>query len=167
MITSRTEKLVSKSSELGFTSVYFDNEFVILTSKNVKDLLKDIKKHKGKKIIFKPSDEKILRFAIEKTKIEMILGVEQINPKDSVHYLRGGVDQVSLRIMKEKGIVLAFSFSDILHSTNRARLLGRMMMNIRLARKYDVKTVFSTFGSAKELRSTHDLTSFWRVLGGK
>ena len=91
--------------------------------------------------------------------------METINPKDSVHFLRGGLDQITCRIAKNKGKTIAFSFFEILNSRNRDKLIARMKFNIKLCKKYKVKTLFANFSTKKmELRSAKDLKSFWTFL---
>ena len=117
-------------------------------------------------VVFRPLSEEMFRFALEKSSVDIVLGVEYLHRKDSVHYLRGGLDPVLCKIAVLKGKTIGFSFSDILNSSDRSRLLARMMFNIRLCRKFGVKMYFGCFGSSDERRSVKDLEAFWRVLGG-
>ena len=60
------------------------------------------------------------------------------------------------------------SISDILNATSEERLkiMGRMIQNVKLCKKYRVKMIFSSFANTKyELRSEAILTSFSRILG--
>ena len=108
----------------------------------------------------------MLRFALEKTSVDIVMGMENINPRDSVHFVRGGLDQVTCKIAKERGKIIAFSFSDVLNSRDRGKLLARIMFNIKLCKKYKVKMLFSNFStSLNEIRSAKDLQGFWKVLG--
>jgi len=170
LLIPKTEELVVQLKELGFNRVLFDSELMVIETSNKGELLKGIVegKRNKKKIIFIPRDEELLRFAIEKTEVDMILGVERVHPKDSLHYVRSGLDQVLCKLAVQKGKVIAFSFSDILNSGDRAKLISRMMINIIICRKYGVKVYFGLFSKNKEeLRSAADLFTLWRVLGGK
>ena len=95
--------------------------------------------------MFRAESEELFRFALEKTTIDIVFGQELINPKDSLHFPRGGLDQITCKIAKEKEKTIAFSFSDILGSGNKGRLLGRIRFNLQLCRKYKVKMLFSNF----------------------
>ncbi|MBT4805189.1 hypothetical protein HON71_03380, partial [Candidatus Woesearchaeota archaeon] len=109
----------------------------------------------------------LLRFALEKTKVDLIYGMETINPRDSVHFVRGGLDQITCRIAAEKGKIIAFSFSEILNAKNKDKIIARMKLNVKLCKKYRVKMYFSSFAkNENELRSAQDLFAFWKVLGG-
>ena len=109
----------------------------------------------------------MLRFALEKTEVGIVVGSEKLNYKDSVHFVRGGLDQIVCKIAKEKGKKMGFAFGDILESRDRAKLLGRMMFNIKLCKKYGVEVVLSSFvKDGNEMRSVADVQSLFRVLGG-
>ena len=160
--------LIKKSEELekfGFTRTYFLEDFVIIEAETNKDLLKKIREAKGKKTVFRAKSEDMLRFALEKTNVDVVLGAETINPKDSVHFVRGGLDQITCKIAAEKGKFIGFSFSDILNSKNKGKLLARMKLNLKLCKKYKVGVIFSNFSKFKEeIRSAKDLEVFLSVL---
>ena len=171
LLIKKNKELETLSKELGFTRTFFvDEDFVVVEGESKKELLKKIKSSKknGKQIIFRASSEELLRFALEKTSVDIVFDMEEINPKDSVHFVRGGLDQITCRIAAESGKVAAFSFSGILNSRERGQLLARMMFNIKLCGKYGVKMLFSNFSLSKEeMRSAKDLQAVFRVLEGK
>lgn len=160
-----TEKL---ALELGFTKVHFlDHDFVILKGKTQKELMKEVEQAKNKKLktIFKADSEELLRFALEKNGVDIVYGMENVHPKDSLHFVRGGLDQVLCKIAAEKGKTIAFSFAEILNSSDRGRLLARMMFNIKLCKKYKVQIVFASFANyPEEMRSAKDLQALGRIL---
>lgn len=168
MQMQRSEEAEKLSQELGYEKILFqDSNWVLLSGKNKRDILQRINECKQKKkyAVYLAVDEETLRFVLEKTAVDMIIGMEQICPKDSVHHLRGGLDEVLCKIAQENEKAFAFSFCDILHSSNRPQLLGRMKFNLKLARKYGLKIVFGSF--AKELlefRSSQDLEAWSRIL---
>lgn len=165
LLMKRTEEIKEFSKQLGFKETLFLENITIIEEKTKKELLKKINRAKNKLTIYKPSSEEMLRFVLEKSKIDAILGMENINLKDSMHYVRGGLDQISCKIAAEKGKIVAFSFNEILNSKNRSRLLARMRLNIKLCRKYKVKTIFSNFAKSRnEIRSAKDLEAFRKIL---
>ena len=155
--------------ELGFARVRFlDTDFVVLKGKTQKELLKEIEhaRNKNLKTIFKADSEEMLRFALEKNGIDIVYGAENIHPKDSLHYVRGGLDQVLCKIAADKKKIIAFSFSEILNSADKGKLLARIMFNIKLCKKYKVSMFLYSFASSEaEMRSAKDLQTFGRVLG--
>ncbi|PIN76716.1 hypothetical protein COV17_01480 [Candidatus Woesearchaeota archaeon CG10_big_fil_rev_8_21_14_0_10_36_11] len=167
VLAKKNNKLETLNKELGFTKTTFLDNIMLINAKTKKELLKNSKETRGKLAVYKPETEDMLRFALEKTPINVVYGLEQIHPKDSVHFVRGGLDQILCKIAATNGKTIAFSFSDILNSSEKGNLLARMMFNIALCRKYNVKMFFGTFAKDEyELRSASDLFSFWKVLGG-
>jgi RNase P/RNase MRP subunit p30 len=170
LILTRENKEIEKlSNELGFTKTLFlERDFVLIEADSKKELIKGINKVKGKLTVYKPKTEEMLRFALEKTKINLVYGMEIINPKDSVHFVRGGLDQICCKIAKENDKIIAFSFEEILNARNREKMIARIRFNIKLCKKYKVKMFFSNFSKDKfEMRSEKDLFSLWKLLGGK
>ena len=163
---AEAEKL---ATELGFTKVNFiDSNFVILKGKTQKELLKEIESARDKKLktVFRADSEEILRFALEKNGVDIIYGMESINPKDSLHFVRGALDQILCNIAAEKEKILAFSFAEILNSHDRAKVLARIMFNVKLCKKYKVPVMLCSFASSREeMRSAKDLQALGRVLG--
>ena len=173
VLMKENEETAKLSTSFGFDNIFFlEKDIVLVTGKSKKDYLKNIKKAKQKKLLVlaKPETEEMLRFLIERTAVDIIFGMEKINPKDSVHFPRGGIDQVICKLAADNGKVLAFSFNDILCAKDvliRAKLMNRMRFNIKLCKKYKVKMFFSSFAKNKmELRSANDLKAFWCCLGG-
>ena len=164
LLLKRSSELEELSKNLGFSRTYFSDDLVLIKGKSKKELLKEISKSKGL-LIYKPDTEEMLRFALEKTKINIIYGMESINLKDSFHYVRGGLDQVTCKIAKKNNKKVAFSFSEILNLKEKGKLLARIRLNLKLCKKYKVEVIFSNFSLDKmEMRSCKDLASFKRVI---
>lgn len=165
---SHRAEIIALSKLLGFEQVFFKGDnFEILTASSKKELLKKAQQMKQRKLIvfFRPTTEEMLRFALEKAPIDGVMGVEEIHPTDSVHYVRSGMDQILCKIARERNKIVVFSFSAILNSSHRAKLLSRMMFNLELCQKYEVKVLFSNFSEAmEEMRSAADLQALERVL---
>jgi len=54
----------------------------------------------------------------------------------------------------------------VLQSKERGKLIGRMMQNIKLCRKYKVRMVIGSFGKTQDdVRSEKDMQSFFKVIG--
>ena len=72
------------------------------------------------------------------------------------------------KFAKENRVIIGINFSDILNSSGveRANILGRIMQNIRLCRKYKVDMLTASFATDPfEMRSAKDLLSFNISLG--
>lgn len=169
------------SKELGFSKTLFlDKDICLVKGKDKKKILKEIKegKKEGLFVVVKPENEEILRFVLEKSPADMVFGQELINPSDSVHFRRGGLDQITCKIAAEKGKIIGFSFRDVLGgrasgttnvvlvSGERSKLIGRMMFNSKLCRKYGVKVYLGNFSEDKwEMRGIYELKSWGNILG--
>ncbi len=137
----------------------------LISVKNVKDLRKAISKCQGL-VVVKVNDSKILRSALEDKRVDVIIGQEELEVKDSVHQRRSGLNQVLCKLAKDNNIAIGFSFNSILNAYDRPRMIGRIMQNIKLCRKYKVRMVFATFAEGNfGLRSAKDLLRFGDVLG--
>jgi RNase P/RNase MRP subunit p30 len=170
VLLKETKELLELSTSLGFEKTKFlEKDFMLINLKSKKEALKQIQKAKQKGLysIAKPKKEDMLRFLLEKTPIDMVFGLELIHPKEHYHYRRGGIDHVLAKIASDTKKTIGFSFSDILNTKEKSRILGRMMHNFKMCRKFKVQVMFSTFATSMyDLRSTHDLASLQDILGG-
>ncbi len=168
VLLKESKEAVALSTSLGYEKTFFQGkDFEIISSSSKKELLLKARQLKQKKlrVFFRPSSEELLRFALEKAPVDGVIGVEEIHPTDSVHYLRGGLDQMLCTFAAGQGKAVVFSFSSVLNSHSRWKLLGRMMFNLRLCRKYNVKVILRNFSlNLEEMRSASDLGAFERVL---
>lgn len=170
VLMKKSSDVEELSFKLGFSrTLFLDTHCVIINNGTASSILRQANAGKAKKLItlFKPLTEQQLRFVLEKTPVDMVYGLEQIHFHDSVHFLRGGLDQVLCKIAAQHHKTIGFSFQEILAASGKAELLARMAFNIKLCRKYNINLFWSTFAQEKwELRSADDLASFWRMLGG-
>jgi hypothetical protein len=120
---------------------------------------------KGNILVVKGRD---IRHVLEKGNTDLVYGVEESNEKDSMHYRRSGLNQVLCKIATSKKRIIALSLSSIL-STNgitRSILMGRMIQNIKLCRKYKTTMALCTFATTQYgLRTSHDVQSVGITLG--
>ena len=165
ILMKHSKEIEELSKSLGFTKTLFlDKDFVLIKTDKKKELLDSLKKTKLL-TVFHAKSEEMLRFALEKTKVNVVLGAEEINPKESVHFVRGGLDQITCKIASEQEKTIGFSFSSILESKSREKLLRRISFNTKLCRKYKVSMLFSTFARSKEeLRSAKDMQAMFRLV---
>ncbi len=135
-------------------------DYLYLTERNKQLLLKKARTAHSMTIVYRAHSEELLRFALEKTNIHMVIGMEKLHPKDHTHYVRSGLDQVLCQIAAQCHKTIGFDFADILNSADRGKLMARMKFNLKLCRKYKVKVQF--FDSSN--RISEDLPAFFRVL---
>ena len=93
---------------------------------------------------------------------------ESLEDKDKTHFKESGLNQVLCNLAREKNVKIAFSLSSILSKSgkDRAVLLGKIMQNIMLCRKFDVMAKVASFAkSPLDMRSPSDLASLFMQLG--
>lgn len=182
VLMKESEELLELSKILGFSKTLFLDKDVVLVeggsrkevlrgraSGTANAVLKEVKEGKKKNllVIVKVESEEILRFVLEKTEADIIFGQESINPKDSMHFRRGGLDQITCRIAAERDKTIGFSFKEILEAegNERSKLIGRIMFNVKLCKKYGVKILLGNFSENKwELRGKYELKAFENIL---
>ena len=104
---------------------------------------------------------------IENKNMKFLYDFEELEQKDSFHFRRSGTNQVLCAIMKEKEKVLVFDMEKmIVHSRLREMMLGRMMQNLMLAKKYKLQTIICSFATKPEhLRAETEFASLIRSFG--
>ena len=108
------------------------------------------------------------RHTMESKKIDLIYNFEYNPYKDFIYYRNSGFNQVLAKIAKRKDIAIGFSFSDLKKSKNKNIILGRLMQNFHIAKKYGLKTKVSSFAKSPcELVQKTTLESFERLLNNK
>ena len=108
------------------------------------------------------------RFFIESKKIKIIYGFEEIHKRDHLHQRASGLNHVICNMAKKNNVALGFSYSSLFNKSGAesSLLIGKMMQNISLCKKYKVKTVIGSFSENPfGLRSPHDIMSLFTMLG--
>lgn len=107
------------------------------------------------------------RAVLETKKTDIIFNLENQRKQDFLHQRNSGLNHILAAIASEKKTAIGFSFSSILsEKKRRARLVGRMMQNIMLCRKFKVKMVFASFAkSPYKLRAPYDILAFAKTIG--
>lgn len=108
------------------------------------------------------------RVFIENKKIKIIYGFEENYKKDYLHQRGSGLNHIICKLVKKNDINVGLSYSLLFNKskTMPSLLIGRIMQNISLCQKYNVKTVIGSFSEKPfELRSPYDITSLFMMLG--
>ena len=191
VIPSNNEKeFILLAEKLGYKTLCFLNNFdkylgkkkfesknvkiscgLIADSKNI-DRIKNILEKlcfsselKDKVLIAIKSSENN-REIIEGSKANIIFSLEENNKRDFMHQRASGLNHILCRLAEQNNVIIGFSLSSILDSKNKHIILGRIMQNIKLCRKYKTKTVIASFASNPyEIKSPHDIISLFLALG--
>jgi len=106
------------------------------------------------------------REIIEKSQVNLIFALEETTKRDFMHQRGSGLDHITAKLASEHNIIVGFSLNSVLNSENKHIILGRMMQNIMLCRKYKVKTIIASFAqSPSQMRSPYDIMSLLETLG--
>ena len=139
-----------------------------------------------------PALKETLKKLQEKTKIKLLLGINLAAPtqkktdagylliesgKNNQQLLEQGrfnilynaekhhINHILCKLTKKNNISLGFSFSNILKSKNRIKLIHNTKTSLRLCKKYGVNTIFASFASNPfEMRGHFDLNSFFSMI---
>ena len=106
------------------------------------------------------------REVLEKSEASVLFELESQNKRDFMHHRASGLNHILCSLANKNRKIIGFSFNSILNSKYKAQTLGRISQNIRLCRKYKVKTLIGSFAQTPfEMRSPYDLISLFVVLG--
>ncbi len=109
--------------------------------------------------------DKNARAAFESPFYDIVFGLEKSKENDFMKQRNSGLNQVLCKIAASKNKIYGFNFNDVLNSKNRPLIMGRMMQNIELCKKYKVQTIiFSGAKEPYELRAGKDLESFFKTI---
>ena len=121
------------------------------------------------KIIFGSSDE-INRKAVESKSTDILMSPEGKRNKDFMKSRNSGLNHVLCGLANKNNVAIGFDFNEILLSKDfeRADLLGRMMFNVQLCGKYNVRMIVcNSAKNHEDIRSESGLKAFARALGMK
>lgn len=182
--SNNEEEFITMAERLGYSGIYF--------LYNIKDYLDKLKKFKVKNtkvkvdigIIIENKDTYKVRNKLknedafiaikssmndrdvmDKLKPSIIFSFEENVKKDFIHHRASGLNQILCKSAKENNVTVGFSIKSLLDAENKQEILGRIMQNINLCRKFNVKTTIASFAHKPvEMRHVHDLTSLFNIL---
>jgi len=108
------------------------------------------------------------RAASESWDVDLIVNPELNEERDLVDQWSSGLDHIMSSFMAERDIGYLVNCGNLLHSSGlrRTRLIGRIMQNLRLAKKYGFKVVVSSGSrTPQDARNPSDLTQVAMMLG--
>ncbi|MFH0867793.1 MAG: RNase P subunit p30 family protein [Candidatus Woesearchaeota archaeon] len=169
------EEFISMAEKLGYDGVcllyHSFNVSKKFDSKNIKiysEVLADSKLFNKKKpngfVAVKSSnnDKEIM----ERSKSDMIFSFEDNARKDFIHQRGSGLNHIMCRLAKKNNVIIGFSLNSILNEGNIQRIMGRMKQNIKLCRKFKVRSLIASFAENPfDMRSSHDMISLFKILG--
>ena len=138
---------------------------LILNGENFNKIKEEIKKNKGKKIIFSGNNDELNKMILEKENIDILL-LNQSNRRDFLKQRNSGFNQVLAKLAKKNNVAVGINLDEIINSpgSKKSEILARISQNIKLCNKNKVRMKF-VFAEKKSNRDIHDLKSLGVVLG--
>ena len=179
------EEFIEIAEKLGYKGIYFLynlNDYLNQNKKIKKDKIKiytgvladdrNISKIKNKlkdsKTFVAVKSSSNDRDVIEKSKVDVVFSFEGSTRKDFIHQRAAGLNHILCKLANENNVIIGFSLSSILNAENKDVILGRVKQNIKICRKFKVKTLVASFATKPfEMRSAHDIKSLFESLGLK
>ena len=156
-----SNELVKLGKGFGFEKVFCLD---LIDAKDALELKKKISN--AKDLVVVKANEDLSRHIFDDDRVDIVVGLENLNEKDNLHYRKSGLDHVLCDLANKNKISIGFSFSDVLHAKDKGKVIGRMMQNAMLCKKYKANVVVASFAKNKyDLRLGNDLESFGRLIG--
>lgn len=172
---ARSKEMRAFSVEIGFKDILLVTEnpqeqadsFLISKIKDYRKEILEARKKIDIVIVLGRGDAKENRNIIESSP-DVLLSPHHGSKKDFMKERGSGLDHVICRIAAKNKIAIGIDFSEILNADEKERvaILGRIIQNIKLCRKYKVKVLFASFASSLfEMRAVQDLMAFAQAIG--
>jgi len=142
-------------------------DVVLIKNENVKMLRRMIEKAANYFDVFVLGvNDQVNRIALEHRKVKALVSPEYGRKHDYIDYRNSGLNHVLCKIANNNNKTIIENFSDFLEKDNKekATLLGRILQNARLCRKYKVNFTVGLFVSDETSLRPHDLKYFQRIL---
>ncbi|MBU2496808.1 MAG: hypothetical protein KJ767_02005 [Nanoarchaeota archaeon] len=166
IVKNKNKEMQDYAKELGFQDLYLLGKDAVLIEnfKDKKDILKARKKYDFVIVFGKGIKEN--RQIVESFPDVILL---QLNSgKDFMKERNSGLDHIICKIASENNVAIGIDLSEILNSNEKEKqvIIGRIMQNIKLCRKYKTKILLASFASdVFELRASQDIQAFVQCLG--
>jgi RNase P/RNase MRP subunit p30 len=131
--------------------------YFIDTKGNEKETRRIIDSLKGKSKILaiQGSDNVFNRRVLETMNIAYLVSPEEYQKKDNLKQRDSGINHVTAKIAQKKGITFLINFSKLQSQDLRKKsiTIARIMQNVEICRKANVKIKIASLGENKEERS--------------
>lgn len=185
-IGKRKKEIIKEAKKLGFEQIYFvkmvskpeeikkeekkSYDCILLKTNSEDELRKMIDRafSFSYKVLVLGTTDKVNRIALENRKVFGLVSPEHERKNDYLDYRNSGLNHVLCKIAASNNKHIILSFKELLGKkrNEQALIIGRMIQNIKLCRKYKTSLKIASFASnINELRSVFDLRSFLFCLG--
>jgi len=141
------------------------NQTILISEKTFEKARNEIRKNKGKTIIFSSENDELNRKVLEKEKINILL-ISLKERKDFQKQRNSGLNHVLAKIAKKSNITIGINLDEIISSRSKEKseILSRVRQNIKICNKNKLKMKFITINK-KNKRNLHDLKALGLALG--
>ena len=160
-------KKISNVNELNTKKDSKDYDGILIKNQNIDVMRRIIDKSQNffKEIIVLGMNDEINRTCLEHKKTTSLLSPEFGRTRDYVNYRNSGLNQILCKIAKQNNKTIIENFSDLnTDKKSKAMILGRMLQNARLCRKYNVKFILRNFSNKKEIVSKYKIENFEKII---
>jgi len=129
-----------------------------------KQIQKLKKENPDAEIVVRAQGDEYNRKILENPEVDVLLGVELYGRKDFMKQRDSGLNEIMCRLAKKNNIKIGVGVGEIakLGKIDKARILARVMQNIRLCKRSGAKIVVYPVGKFVK----QDVMSFMLSLGG-
>lgn len=183
-IGKKNKKIENISQEKGFDKIIFIKEVSSVEEINKKEkdnydavLIKTTNTENFRRLVDKASNyfepyvlginDKINRAALEHKKVKALVSPEFARKYDYKDYRNSGLNQVLCKIAYKNNKKIIENFSEFLEKDKKekALLLGRILQNSRLCKKYKVEFIITIFAKDEEgLICATEIEDFKKIL---
>jgi len=142
------------AKKLGYKLVIIGKDAYIAKNSN------DVSKNRSKYKYILAEDN----WGFNDKRVDIIFNLETGKMKDFMHHRASGLNDVFAKQAKANKISICFNIG--LLKSNKDVILGRMMQNVRICRKYKINMILSSFATNEyEMKGTSDIKSLGVILG--
>ena len=118
----------------------------MINTQNLNEARKQIQRLKKQKqpIIVQAQDDEFNRKIIENKDVDMIIGLEFHNRKDKLKQRDSGLNEVLCKLAKKNNIKIGLDISELknIKGKEKAKILARIMQNIKLCKRTGAEIIF-------------------------
>jgi len=167
--TNNEEALLTKARELGYTALIglYDQvpktAFPGITPLQLIPATTFLRQNKPNCAVQSSTSDR----AVLERGVKLMFGFEEQERYDGLHHHNSGLNHVLCTLAVERGTHFALNLHSLIASPSlRGQIMGRMMQNIKLCRKLDVKLIVGSFATNPiELRAPGDINALLTLLG--
>lgn len=157
------KKILSKKDLVDSEGYFIDND----DEKEIRKIV-DVFRGKNKILAVQAYGNSLNRRILETMKVNYLVFPEKIGKRDNVKQRDSGINHVTAKIAKEKGIVFLINYSEIrkLEGKQRALILARVVQNLKICSKAGAEIKIASLATIpKEISDKKEMQEFLLSLG--